>query len=62
MDWRQQLSRSLNQLGLCFFAASTCLGQSIWTEGWQAAQIRTYIVTDTTEDGIEVWSTSQSSS
>jgi len=26
--------------------------QSLWTEGWQAAQIRTCVVTDTTEDGI----------
>ena len=52
MNWKQQLSRSLVQLGLCFFAASACLGQSIWTEGWQAAQIRPYVVTDTTYDTI----------
>src|SRR2546425_10654579 len=52
MNWKPQLSRSLIQLGFCFFASSTCLGQSLWTEGWEAAQIRTYVVTDTTEDGI----------
>jgi hypothetical protein len=52
MNRKQQLSPSLVQLGHCFFAASACLGQSIWTEGWQAAQTRTYIVTDTTEDAI----------
>src|SRR6266566_5187420 len=52
MNWKRLLSRSLVQLGLCFFAASACLGQSIWTEGWQAAQIRTYVVTDTTYDTI----------
>src|SRR5437660_5029739 len=50
MNWEPQLSRSLVQLGLCSFAASACLRQSIWTEGWQAAQIRTYVVTDTTYD------------
>src|SRR5437667_12314048 len=52
MNWKPRSSRSLVQLGLCFFASSACLGQSVWTEGWQAAQTRTYIVTDTTEDGI----------
>ena len=52
LKWKPQLTQSLVQLGICFLASSAGSGQSIWTEGWQAAQIRTYVVTDTTEDGI----------
>src|SRR6266700_4567473 len=42
MNWKPQLSRSLIQLGLCFFARSAGPGQSLWTEGWQAAKTRSY--------------------
>ena len=42
----------LGTLAFALLTMITACAQTIWTEGWQAAQTRTYVVTDTTEDAI----------